>query len=116
MSDLKQTLTALERELADGDGDTYRRLLVDDAVVVVPGASLTKEQTAEAMDASPGWDAIDLADERVIRLADDVALLTYRFSGHRGDDFAYTALMGSVYVRGGDGWKMAFHQQTPLTS
>ena len=62
MSELTQTLLALERELAEGDGDTYRRLLTDDAVVVVPGMSLTKAETAEAM----------------------------------------------------DGWRMAFHQQTPL--
>ena len=37
--DLADTLFALERELGDGDGTTYERLLTDDATVVVPGAS-----------------------------------------------------------------------------
>ncbi len=66
--DLKTTLLALERELAAGDGETYRRLVTADARIVVPGQSLTKD----------------------------------------------AALMGSVYVRTADGWRMAFHQQTPL--
>ena len=112
--ELKETLLALERELAAGDGETYRRLLTADARVVVPGQALTKDETAQAMDASPGWDTFTLDDEAVIPLGEDAALLTYRFSGRRGSDFEYTALMGSVYVRGNDGWRMVFHQQTPL--
>jgi hypothetical protein len=112
--DVSETLFALERDLANGDGDAYRRLLTDDAVVVVPGARLTKGETVDAMDGSPGWDDIGLADERCVRLTDGAALLTYRFTGRRGDDFQYVALMGSVYVTTDDGWRMAFHQQTPL--
>ena len=66
------------------------------------------------MNSSDGWDAIAFADERCIQLNEDTALLTYRFTGRRGDDFEYTALMGSVYVHQHDGWRMAFQQQTPL--
>jgi hypothetical protein len=66
------------------------------------------------MDASPGWDEASFEDRRLIGLSDDIALLTYRFSGKRGDDFDYAALMGSVYVKRDGRWQMAFHQQTPL--
>lgn len=38
--------------------------------------------------------------------------MTYGVLAQR-DDTAYSALMSSVYVRRGDGWKLAFHQQTP---
>jgi hypothetical protein len=110
---LKQTISGIERELGAGDGDTYRRHLADDAVVVVPGQVLTRNQTAEAMDASPGWDEQTYEDEQLRELTDDAVLLTYRFSGRRGDT-VYTALMGSVYVRRDGEWKMAFHQQTPV--
>ncbi len=113
---VSKTLFALEHELADGDGDTYRRLLTDDAVVVVPGARMTKEETVAAMDGSPGWDEIGFNDERCVRFTDAAALLTYRFTGRRGDEFEYVALMGSVYVDTEDGWRMAFHQQTPLAA
>lgn len=111
---LTDALFALERELAHGDGDTYRRLLTDRAVVVVPGMRLDKAQTVAAMDASPGWDAVAFADEHCSALNEQAALLTYRFRGRRGNDFQYTALMGSVYVLDGEGWRLAFHQQTPL--
>jgi hypothetical protein len=112
--DLAQTLFALEHELADGDGTTYDRLLTEDAVVVVPGMTMTKPQTVEAMALSPGWDALVFEDERCEQLNADTALLTYRFTGRRGEDFEYAALMGSVYVRRPDGWRMTYHQQTPL--
>jgi Domain of unknown function (DUF4440) len=111
---LLDTLLELERELATGGGDTYRRLLRPDAIVIVPGQALDAEATARSIDESPGWDEVALEDGRVLELADGVALLTYRFSGRRGEDFAYAALMTSGWTRGDDGWRLAFHQQTPL--
>jgi Domain of unknown function (DUF4440) len=111
---LLDTLLELEHELATGGGDTYRRLLRPDAIVIVPGQALDAEATARSIDESPGWDEVALEDGRVLELADGVALLTYRFSGRRGEDFAYAALMTSGWTRGDDGWRLAFHQQTPL--
>jgi hypothetical protein len=111
---LAETLYALERELAQGGGETYQRLLTDGAVIVVPGMTMDKRQTVAAMDASRGWDAIAFADQKVTELNEEAALLTYRFLGRRGDDFDYKALMGSVYVLHADEWRLAFHQQTPL--
>jgi hypothetical protein len=113
---LAQTLFALERELANGDGDTYQRLLTDAAVIVIPGMTMDKAQTVAAMNESPGWDAVAFADENVTELNAEAALLTYRFAGRRGDDFQYRALMASVYVRRNGDWRLAFHQQTPLGS
>jgi hypothetical protein len=114
--DVTQTLYELERELGGGTGETYRRLLTEDAVVVVPGARMSKEQTAQAMDASPGWDEIVFEDTSSVRLTENAVLLTYRFTGRRGDEFVYAALMGSVYVNREGGWRMAFHQQTPIAT
>ena len=56
MTTLDATLLEPEERLGSGDGDTYRELLIDEAVVIVPGQALTKETSAAAMDASPGWD------------------------------------------------------------
>ena len=112
---LKHDLYELERKLGNGDGDTYRRHLTDEAVVVVPGRTMNKDETVQAMDATTGWDDFSFGDQRFAAIADDAAVLSYRFRGRRGDDFTYTALMGSVYVRRDGAWKMAFHQQTPVT-
>lgn len=113
--DQASALVAIEHELAAGDGETYRRYLRDDAVVIVPGETLDKEATCAAIDASGGWDEFSIDDETAVLLGGDSALLTYRFSGRRGD-FRYTALLSSAYVRDGEQWKLAFHQQTPLQS
>jgi ketosteroid isomerase-like protein len=115
MSDLRETLLTIERALGGGTGNTYRQHLTDDAVVVVPGAAITKEQCAYAIDATPAWDEFELTDERVVELTPDSALLTYRWSSRRGDE-TYDALMSSVYVKQSDGsWKLALHQQTPAS-
>jgi hypothetical protein len=113
MADLKQELLKIERALGAGTGDTYREHLTDDAVVVVPGAAIDREQTAFAIDATPGWDEFEISDERVVELTDEAAVLNYRWSSRRGDE-TYEALMSSVYVRQPDNtWKLALHQQTP---
>jgi hypothetical protein len=106
-------LLRIERELGAGSGDTYRKHLTEDAVVVVPGAAITREQTALAIDATPGWDEFEITDERVVPLTDDSAILTYRWSSRRGDE-TYEALMSSVYVNRDGEWKLALHQQTPV--
>ena len=82
---------------------------------MVPGAAITKDQCASAIDATPGWDEFDITDERVVELTPDSALLTYRWSSRRGDE-TYDALMSSVYVKQPSGeWKLALHQQTPVS-
>src|SRR5918992_1718828 len=98
--DLLETLLDLDRELAGGDGDTYRRLLRDDAVVIVPGQVLDAAATAQSIDASPGWDEFALDDASLLELGDGMALVTYRFSGRRGAEFSYTAHMTSGWTRG----------------
>jgi hypothetical protein len=111
---LKDTLLGIEHELAHGGGAEYRRHLADEAVVIVPGQALDKDATVQSIEASPGWDELTIDDARVIEVGDDGAAISYRFSGRRGTDFAYEALLSSVYVRRDDRWQMVLHQQTPL--
>lgn len=114
MTDLRQHLLELERALGGGTGDTYREHLTDDAVVVVPGAAITREQCAFAIDSTPGWDEFEISDDRLLQPTDDTAILTYRWRSQRGD-FVYESLMSSVYARQADGaWKLVLHQQTPV--
>ncbi|QEC49764.1 nuclear transport factor 2 family protein [Baekduia soli] len=111
---LLETLLELERRLGAGDGDAYRERLTGDALVVVPGARLSREETAAAMDASPGWRSFELHEPVVVALGDDHALLSYRFTGRRTAQVGYEALMTSLYVRRDGTWRLALHQQTPL--
>ena len=115
MADL-QLLLDIERELAGAvDGDPYRRHLREDAVLVVPGGALDKETTAAALDdpESPPWSEFALQEPKLLMLGPDAAVITYVFSGHRGED-TYDAILTSSYVRDGEHWLLVFHQQTPL--
>jgi len=60
-----ETLMAIERELADGDGSAYLERLCDDAVVVLPGRVLDKEGTATVMGRAPSWDGHDFRNGRL---------------------------------------------------
>ncbi len=111
--EMAQQLLRIEHELARGDGATYEQHLAEEAQVVIPGYTLDRAATVEAMDASPGWDEVSIGEEEVRELGPDVALLTYLFRGRRGQDH-YAATLSSAYVKDGEGcWKLAFHQQTP---
>jgi hypothetical protein len=111
--EVAEQLLRIEHELARGDGATYERHLAEEAQVVIPGDTLDRAATVEAMDASPGWDEVSIGEEEVRELGPDVALLTYLFRGRRGQDH-YAATLSSAYVKDGEGcWKLAFHQQTP---
>jgi hypothetical protein len=108
-----EELLRIEHELARGNGATYEQHLDEAALVVVPGDTLDKPATVEAMDASPRWDEVSIGEETVRELAIDVALLSYLFRGRRGHDH-YAATLSSTYVRDERGrWKLVFHQQTP---
>ncbi len=113
MEELAERLFGVERELATGGGDAYRRHLAADAVVIVPGQTLGREEVVAAMDASPGWDEVHFEDRRLRALGERAALLRYRFAGRRGET-RYEAEMTSAYVEEGDGWRLVHHQQTPV--
>jgi hypothetical protein len=113
---LLDDLLALDESLARGTGDDYRARLTDDAVVLLPGiGALDRETCAAAVDADPGppWGDITITEPRLLTLGEDAAAIAYRFASARGAT-PYVALMSSVYVRDGDGWQLALHQQTPL--
>jgi ketosteroid isomerase-like protein len=111
MSDEEEIL-AIETELAQGDDSTYVRYLTDDAIVIVPGMTLTKDECVEAMAASPGWLSVRLTSPEFIPLGGDQVMVTYEFEGERSGE-TYDARMTSIYRRTGDGWRLRFHQQTP---
>jgi hypothetical protein len=111
---MREELLGIENALAGGRGDEYRTHLAEDAVVIIPGQALSKDDTVAAMDQSPGWDEFSINEPRVLEVGDDGAVLTYRFAGRRGDDETYEALMSSAYSKGNGAWKLVLHQQTPL--
>lgn len=113
-------LVALEREgwaALSTSGEAarrfYERVLDEEVLMLLPGGMVLDDRGAivEAM-SGPPWDRHALEEVRVDRPLDDVGVVTYGAVAERAGQ-EYSALFSSLYVRRGDDWKLAFHQQTP---
>ncbi len=75
-------------------------------------------QSAEAIAATastPGrWRDLAIRHRHLLQPSDNVALISYRADVSRFDGMPYAALIGSGYVRRADGWKLMFHQHSPV--
>jgi hypothetical protein len=110
---IDSTLWQIEKDFWLGGADVYRQHLADDALMIFPGMVLTKPRTLDSIAATTRWTSVEFSDQRLIQLAPDAVGLIYRAAGSRDGDPPYSALVSSVYVRRGDVWRLALHQQTP---
>jgi hypothetical protein len=115
---MEQELLSLEREGWDAlctshPAAYYDRVMTPEALFVVPGMVLTRNEVLASWQDTKPWANYDLSDERVVALGPDAAALTYAGTATRADDSVYEARFTSVYVRREGAWHLAFHQQTP---
>jgi len=115
---LQDELLALERGFWTGNAEYYRDH-VDDrcltAFVEMAGV-FANEEIARTVGDSGRWQDVQLSSKGFRAPTDDFALLTYEASATRGGGEPYRALVSSGYVKRAGGWKLAFHQHTPLGS
>jgi hypothetical protein len=92
----------------------YADVLAKDVLMLLPGGMVIddRERVIDSMRAAP-WTSFELADERVLDLTPKSAVVAYQATARR-EGTEYTALFNSTYIREGDAWKLAVHQQTPL--
>lgn len=100
--------------LVAGNGAAYyRRHLTANAIMAFSFGVLTREATIEAMESAPPWESFEMTDVRVVELGPDSGIVVYSVRAQRPGEEPYSAVISSTFVRDGDGWKLAFHQQTP---
>jgi hypothetical protein len=59
------------------------------------------------------WEQVEFTKVRCLRIASDVALLTYEVAARRAHEASGSSLFASsVYVERAGAWKLTFHQQT----
>jgi hypothetical protein len=92
----------------------YREVLDDTVVMLLPGGLVLTDREAviEAM-SGPPWSAYRIEGLTGHRPTPDTCLVAYEVVARRGDGPEYAALVGSLYVRRAEGWRLAYHQQTP---
>ena len=119
--DLAQQLLEIERKLWKNDADLYGANLAEEALLIFPETGVIDR--AFALDAIRAenkegrrWAEVEFDDVRSLTLTPDSAVLTYKVKARWAHETAsITALASSVYVKRGGAWKVALHQQSPLS-
>ncbi|QYM78424.1 hypothetical protein K0B96_14130 [Horticoccus luteus] len=118
MSDSHEIIS-LEKQFWTAPAAFFEQHLAAAVLMVFPPpiGPQTRAQAIASLAAAPRWAQVDLAHRVVTELSPVACALSYHAAAKRADAApAYTALVGSVYLREGETWKLAFHQQTPTNA
>lgn len=115
---IEDELFELEQGFWGGGEDYFREHTDRQCLLAFTG--MTGVQPREGVAASARdpqrWRDLKMARKGFLQAADDVVFLSYEASATRANGEPYRALVSTGYVRRADGWKMAFHGQTPLAA
>jgi len=117
---LETDLMEVERGLWANDPDLYRDSLTEQAMLVFPKTGvITRNFAVKAIRKEVAknrhWADVYFEDVRAQEIADNVAALTYKVTARWNDEKdPSVAIASSIYVRRGDAWKLALHQQGQL--
>ncbi len=115
---LQDQLLDIERALWKSDPLLYRQHLIEEAVLVFAETGpIGRDEAVDAIrqEVTEGdkWTDVDITDVITMTLDTNAALLSYRASAVRKSG-RVRVLATSAYVRRGDDWNLALHQQTNL--
>lgn len=74
----------------------------------------TREEIAASATRPGRWRDLKVSSRHLIRPEPEMAIISYHAEVVRFDGQPYAAMVSSAYVRRGDGWKLAFHQHSPV--
>lgn len=74
----------------------------------------TRDEVAATATTANRWSDLKMSDRHLLQATENVAIISYRADVTRADGQPYAALVSSAYVRHGNGWKLVFHQHSPL--
>ena len=117
---LKELIT-IERTLWENNAEIYQGRYSPEAFLIFPGVGRIDRDTAvgairQENAEGHAWAEVrfDDVDGRWIK-SDATALITYTATARWNyESSASKMLCASVYVREGESWRVAFHQQTPI--
>jgi ketosteroid isomerase-like protein len=74
----------------------------------------SREDVAATATSSNRWRDLSMNDRHLLSASDDFAIISYKAEVTRADGEPYAALVSSAYARRADGWKLLFHQHSPV--
>lgn len=72
-----------------------------------------RSQVAATAAAPNRWSGLQISNRNLLLPSRELAIISYRADAMRGNT-KYSALVSSAYAKRESGWKLAFHQQSPL--
>ena len=112
---LCEELLAIEKHFWTGGPEAYRRHADERCLIAFAEMAGVMSNEDIAKSAEKGrWKDISIEQKGLAPLSDTAAVITYECTAKRKDGQPYRALVSSGYVKRAGGWKLAFHQQTPL--
>lgn len=114
---LEEQLFELEEKFWTAGGDYFSRNLAAAAIMVFPDPAgvLVSDAIEGSLRGRARWSEVLLEEHRLLELCERAAVVTYKATAWRPPaKVPYVARASSVYVRDAAGWKLAFHQQTPV--
>jgi hypothetical protein len=118
--ELPEHLLNIERKLWTNNAVLYKDNLTEDCLLVFPETGvITRDKAVDAIrkenEEGRRWSEAYFDELHSRRLANDVALLTYRAVARwEHEESTITVLASSLYLKREGAWKLAFHQQTPI--
>ena len=93
-------------------GEYYQREMTPDALIIVSGAMITRDQVAATFDGAELWDSYEIREPAIIRLSEHAGIVVYRAVAKRGGEVVeFTISTTYVFVYGG--WRVASQQHSP---
>ena len=118
--EVHERLLSIERQLWTNDAAVYAANLLDNAVLVFAETGvITRDAALDAIRRENvegrRWAEVRIEEVQSSLLTNDTALLMYRVTARwEHESSAIVAYASSLYMRQQAGWKLAFHQQTPI--
>lgn len=119
-TNLQSELFKIEEGFWTGDKAHFLDHVDEQCLLAFPQAGemhgvRTREEVVTSVSTQPGrWRDLKIANRQLLPLSPDVAVISYRADVARFDGEPYAALVSSAYVRRANGWKLTFHQHSPV--
>ena len=112
---LERDLLVIEEKFWTGGPEIYQQYADDQCLVVFSEMAGTMSKADIAKTAEKGrWSDVSPKLKGLAKLSDTSVVISYECTAKRKDGTPYHALVSSGYRKRVDGWKLAFHQQTPV--
>jgi hypothetical protein len=93
-------------------GEHYARAMTRDALMIVEGQTIGRDDIVGSFAGSVPWDAYEIHEPAIVRLGERAGIVAYRAVAKRGAE-TIELRMSTTYLYGGGSWHVALHQQSP---